>query len=59
MKPLEWFFWEHGWWVRVFGWGVWVSTDTSKPLLFSERHGFTKVFQIGKVKIKFLDRRKR
>lgn len=46
-------FWRWGFWVRLgcSGRGLYVSTE---QLLFSEREGYTKIFRLGRIKVKFL-----
>jgi len=44
------------WWVRVFGFGV-AGKDTRRhPLLFSERHGYTRTVRLGAWLFKWLGR---
>lgn len=40
-------FYRSGFWIRIFGRGLWFSTYAGMPELFSERHGYTRVFRIG------------
>lgn len=49
---------EHwSFWFRIYGYGLAFST---MGLLFSERNGYSKVLQLGKIKVKWLrpERRK-
>lgn len=46
-------FWRTGFWVRIFGFGLSISTD--KPL-FSERYGHRKCLRIYGVKFEYLPR---
>ena len=54
---IKWHYWKDtlgwGFWIRIFGYGFVASTLLPT---FSERLGITKVFKIGNIKIKLLDK---
>jgi len=41
-------------WCRFLGYGIAVKDTSRHPLLFSERHGYTRRLQIGKWSVKAL-----
>jgi hypothetical protein len=54
MKSVQHHGYPGGFWVRLFGVGISVS---HRPLMFSERHGYTHVLRLpGGWKVKFLKR---
>ena len=46
--------WKWGFWVIVFGVGIWIAVDAKEPLLFSERYGHTKVWRFAGLRVKWL-----
>lgn len=46
--------WRHGFWFRIFGYGVRVQDRSKEEALFSEREGLLKVYRIGRYSILLL-----
>ena len=45
------YFWKWGFWIRIFDYGIAVSTD--EPI-FSERYGYRRVLRIMGIKFEYL-----
>ena len=54
---FSWYFWQWGFWFRLFGRGLWIAINDNQPLLFSERYGFRRIWRFAGIKIKWLCKR--
>lgn len=52
-------FYEGGFWIRIFGYGMSVINRDKFPAPFSVRNGYIKELRVGKYGIKMLNRDKR
>lgn len=48
----------HGFWFRVFGYGLWVRQTNHHRPLFSERYGYVKTYQCFGLTVKLLNAQK-
>jgi len=48
---------KHGFWFRIFGYGLSFQNREKYPALFSERNGYVKVLRIGRWSIRVLTRK--
>lgn len=46
--------WRWGFWFRVFGRGIYLAVDDGLPPLWSERHGFRRVYRFSGLKFQWL-----
>lgn len=46
--------WPHGFWFRIFGWGLHVKLARGHEPLFSERYGLRKVWYFAGLRFLFL-----
>ncbi len=47
-KVVTWFYYNGGFWIRIFGYGISIIDKNKHRPLFSERNGLRKVFRIGR-----------
>ncbi len=48
--------WRWGFWIRVFGRGIYLAVDDGAQPLWSERHGFRRVYRCGGLKFQWFRR---
>ena len=53
-KRTECHFWKWGLWFRIRGWGLLIDGDKGNPPMFSERHGYVKVWRGFGLRVKVL-----
>lgn len=54
--PLTGVIWQHQGWMRLFGWGVQWKSSIVRPVLFSERKGYTKFLHVGPWRLRWLEK---
>jgi len=52
---MRFYFYRYGFWARLTKGSAGISVAWNRPLLFSERHGYSKIWRLGKISFEWLE----